>query len=101
MGPLKDYYCWEIMHCDKSKNCAVRKNPTKACWEVVKEKNADYRHLFNICQDCIVKVLKTNNAVLSPHEIKTIVASKINCCLLGKPTRKSLPAQNVMPLPPG
>jgi hypothetical protein len=101
MGPLNDFYCWEIMQCDKSKNCAAKENPSKSCWEIAKEKNDDYRNHFNICRDCIVKVLKTDNSVLSHLEIRTIVAAKTNCDFLCHQAGLPSPDQNVMPLPPG
>jgi hypothetical protein len=101
MGSLNDFYCWEIMQCDKSRNCSARDNPNKPCWEIANEKNDDYRNLFNICRDCIVKILKTDNTVLSHLEKRTIVAAKTNCSFLCDQAGQSLPDQNVMPLPPG
>jgi hypothetical protein len=57
--------CWEIIGCDTSKKCQAKERPDIPCWEVAYYAD-DYRRHFNVCQDCIVHVLKTNGlAILS------------------------------------
>jgi hypothetical protein len=100
MGLRSDCFCWEIMQCDKSKNCPARQNPEKPCWEIASEKDDDYRNVFNICRDCIVHVLKSDTSVLSNLEIKNIVNAKTNCKLSSKHSRQSLSGKNVLSSPP-
>ena len=56
--------CWEIIGCDSSKRCLAKEHPDLPCWEVVCEPD-DYRRFFDVCRDCIVRVLKTNGLALS------------------------------------
>ena len=51
--------CWEIIGCDTSKKCPAKEHPDLPCWEIAYELD-DYRSFFNVCRDCIVRVLKTN-----------------------------------------
>lgn len=74
------------MQCDKSKKCPAKKNPDKPCWEIASENEDDYRNFFNICRDCIVRVLMADSSILSNQEIKNIVEAKIRCSLSRKQT---------------
>jgi hypothetical protein len=99
MGSRSDCFCWEIMQCDKSKNCPARQNPEKPCWEIASEDDYDYRNFFNICRDCIVRMLKVENSVLSNLEIQKIVDSKTKCRLSSKQACHPPPDKNVSHLP--
>jgi len=102
MGSRSDCFCWEIMQCDKSKDCPAKKNPEKPCWEIAREKDDDYRNYFNICRDCIVHVLKEDNCILSNQEIKNIVADKTSCVLSRTLKRQyQQPPPHIMNPPPG
>jgi len=74
------WFCWEIMNCDESKKCLAKTRTQTPCWEIAREKS-DYRYQLQICVDCIVHVLKGENAVLSKNEIRSIMVSKANCML--------------------
>jgi hypothetical protein len=68
------------MKCKGTDTCPARQNPEKNCWEIARELD-DYRSAFNICQDCIVFMLKNTNTVLSEKEVQTIVERKVSCAL--------------------
>jgi len=72
--------CWEIMKCEGTENCPARQSPETPCWEIASEMD-DYRKYFNICNDCIVYLLKAGNYVLSKQEMNSIMRKKINCVL--------------------
>jgi len=101
MGSRNDWFCWEIMQCKKSKQCPARKNPEKPCWEIAKSVEDDYRDYFNICQDCIVHVIKTDSSVLTNREIIEIMKTKTKCKLPHGPAKTRLHSKNVNSPPPG
>ena len=76
MGSRSDLFCWEIMQCENSDDCPVKKNPGKQCWEIANETD-DYRKANNICSDCIVYVIKAGHSVLSRQEINKVMNKKI------------------------
>jgi hypothetical protein len=78
MIPSSDWHCWEIMECDNPQDCLAWKHPEIPCWEIIRELN-DYRNTFNVCQDCIVHILKTENSVLSEFQILKIWETKVEC----------------------
>ncbi len=80
MVQISEWHCWEIMECDNPQNCLAWKHPERPCWEIIKELN-DHRKVFNICQDCIVRILKSENSVLSDIEILTILETKAQCTM--------------------
>ena len=80
MGEKCDWPCWEIMNCNASKKCLAKTRPQTPCWEIAREKS-DYRHILQICADCIVHMLKGENTVLSKNEIQSIMVQKANCIL--------------------
>lgn len=75
-----DWPCWEIMNCKDSDECLARFRQDTPCWEIAKEM-CDYRHIMQICVDCIVYMLKGKNTVLSKNEIQSIMVQKANCVL--------------------
>lgn len=76
-----DLPCWEIMKCEGTDDCPARKHPDLNCWEIASEMD-DYRKAFNICQDCIVYMLKAENTVLTKQEMQTIMEQKNDCVLV-------------------
>jgi len=99
MGSRSNCFCWEIMQCDKSKNCPARKHPETPCWEIAREQADDYRNFYNICRDCIVYVLKADNSVLSNQEVRNIMAAKTNCRLSLNQASHPPPSNDVFPRP--
>ncbi|HKJ14681.1 MAG: hypothetical protein OET87_04610 [Desulfobulbaceae bacterium] len=63
------------MKCEGTDDCPARKHPDLNCWEIASEMD-DYRKAFNICQDCIVYMLKAENTVLTKQEMQTIMKQK-------------------------
>ena len=80
MGENCDWPCWKIMNCDTAKNCPAKKYPDTPCWEIASELN-DYRTVMDICNDCVVHMLKTENSALSKQEMQSIMNQKTNCAL--------------------
>jgi len=80
MTPNHNWTCWGITDCKDSEECLARKNPDKPCWEIASEA-CDHRSAFDICKDCIVHILKADNAALSEHELQSIIAHKTECVL--------------------
>ena len=72
-----DWPCWEIMNCDNSKKCRAKIHPETPCWEIAREMS-DYRHVMQICPDCIVHMLKGKNSSLSHKERQSIMVQKAN-----------------------
>ncbi len=72
--------CWEIMRCEDTENCPARQNPETPCWEIAYDVG-DHLKASNICNDCIVYLLKSGNSTLSEQEITAIMQSKANCVL--------------------
>ena len=80
MGENCNWPCWKIMNCDPAQKCAAKSFPDTPCWELASELN-DYRTAMDICDDCIVYMLKAENSILSKQEIQTIMNHKTNCAL--------------------
>lgn len=80
MIPNSEWPCWEIMKCKGTDTCPARQRPERSCWEIARELD-DYRSAFNICQDCIVFMLKEGNTVLTEKEVQNIVKRKVACAL--------------------
>ena len=80
MNKRSQWHCWEIMNCEESEDCLARKQPETPCWELVNEVG-DYRSFCNICQDCIVYVLKQNMMLLSKKQKETLFVKKMKCTL--------------------
>ena len=75
-----DIPCWEIMKCEGTESCPARKSQDTPCWEIARDLD-DYRSAFNICNDCLVYMLKHENSVLSQQEIQTIIEKKGVYCM--------------------
>ena len=80
MGENCNWPCWKIMNCDTSKKCHAKNYPDTPCWEIAGELN-DYRTVMDICKDCVVHLLKTENSALSKQEMQSIMNQKTNCAL--------------------
>ena len=80
MGKNCDWPCWEIMNCDTEQECPAKSRPETPCWEIASELN-DYRTAMDICQDCVVHMLKVDNSVLSDQEMQAIMSNKTDCAL--------------------
>ena len=72
MGSRSDWFCWDIMQCESPENCPAKKNPEKPCWEIASEFGSDM-HILNVCRDCIVRMVKKNNPLLSNQELFEIL----------------------------
>jgi len=86
-----DWPCWEIMKCnpEEAAKCPAYKSE-KPCWEVMRKIDI---FAFNICQDCIVFVIKQKDSIFSQEEILHImhqkginVTSEIKCPRFSKPS---------------
>jgi hypothetical protein len=79
MTLLRDLPCWEIMQCENVEECPVwQQHDGTPCWEIVKEFE-DYRSFYDICQDCVVYLLKNEARVFSEQEIKAMGAVRSAC----------------------
>ena len=57
---------------------SIKENPEKPCWEMASEVG-DFRSAFNICEDCIVFILKNGATLLSEKEIFSIGKREVSC----------------------
>ena len=80
MASKDNLACWAITNCRDSENCLAKKYPDRDCWEIASEVN-DHRSAFEICEDCIVFLLKGKDSSLSNQEKKSIIAHKVECAL--------------------
>jgi len=80
MGEKCDWPCWKIMNCDASHECPAKSHPETPCWEIASELN-DYRTVMDICEDCIVHMLKAENSILTQEEMQSIMSHKTNCAM--------------------
>jgi hypothetical protein len=65
------------MQCTDSERCPARENPEIPCWEVA-EKIKSQQCILNICDDCIVRLVKTNDPKLSQAEHDNILQFRNN-----------------------
>lgn len=68
------------MNCDTSQECLAKSRPETPCWEIASEQN-DYRRVLEICRDCVVYMLKSEDSILTQQEIETIMTYKTSCAL--------------------
>ena len=57
---------------------SINENPEKPCWEMASE-IGDFRSAINICEDCIVFLLKNGATLLSEKEIRSIGNREVSC----------------------
>lgn len=65
-------HCWEIMQCSGTEDCPARAHPDSHCWEVSK-KLGTIQSAMNICSDCIVYIVKTNDSIITRGELNDIM----------------------------
>jgi hypothetical protein len=73
----------ELRYWEKKKHKGInvfstKEYPEKTCWEMASELG-DFRSAFNICEDCIVFILKNGTTLLSEFEIRSIGNRKVSC----------------------
>jgi hypothetical protein len=52
--------------------------PEKPCWEMASDVG-DFRSAFNICEDCIVFILKNGTIPISEKEFRSIGKREVSC----------------------
>lgn len=77
MSQFKNMRCWEIMQCSNSENCPARKNPDIPCWEIAEQLKTT-QCIMNICDDCIVHLVKTSSPVLTTADRNNILHHRNN-----------------------
>jgi len=73
----------EIRNWEKKKGKVIsgflnKEYQEKSCWEMASEVG-DFRSAFNICEDCIVFILKNGATLLSEKEIFSIGKREVSC----------------------
>jgi len=63
------------MDCNAFKKCPAKIRPETPCWEITREMG-DYRYILQICEDCIVYILKEKADVLSKKELHEIIIQR-------------------------
>ena len=69
---------WEFNECKGVVGFSTKEYSEKPCWEMASEVD-DFRSAFNICEDCIVFLLKNGTTLLSEKEIRSIGNRKVSC----------------------
>jgi len=72
MTLIKNMPCWEIMHCADSEECPARTYPDIPCWKIAELLGAGATAL-NVCEECIVYLVKANDPILTPSELEDIL----------------------------
>ena len=72
MSSFTEMRCWEIMQCSGSENCPSRLFPDVPCWEIAKIIGAS-SYVLNVCQECIVYIVKANEPILTEGELEEII----------------------------
>lgn len=74
MSLNSEWPCWEIMQCnpENARQCPAYQS-SSPCWDVMRKIDA---YSFNICQDCLVYVIKQKDSMLSKEEIMDIMQRK-------------------------
>lgn len=72
MSPIRSMHCWEIMQCRGTADCPARAHPDIPCWEI-SEKLWTSQSVMNICIDCIVYIIKTNDPIITRGELDDIM----------------------------
>ena len=69
---------WGIKKCKGVVDFSTKEYSEKPCWEMASEVG-DFRSAFNICEDCIVFILKNGTTLLSEKEIRSIEKREVSC----------------------
>ncbi len=69
---------WGIKKCKEVVDFSTKEYPEKSCWEMASEVG-DFRSAFNICEDCIVYLLKSGTTLLSEKKIFSIGKREVSC----------------------
>jgi hypothetical protein len=69
---------WELEGCKGGAGYSTKEYPEKPCWKTASEVG-DFRSAFNVCEDCIVFLLKNGTTLLSEDEIRTIGDREVSC----------------------
>ena len=80
MSSKNSLNCWEIMKCE-NENCVARLDPEIPCWEHAAEVD-DHRRAFNVCEDCLVYLIKEGGVEFSEPEMKDIMEQRGLCPLV-------------------
>ncbi len=74
MSSRTDWSCWEIMKCEpeQAEKCPAYLS-NRPCWESMRERDI---FIFNVCEDCIVYVIKQKDSIFSREEILNILSQK-------------------------
>lgn len=67
-----DIPCWEIVQCLGAEDCPARTCPDMPCWEIAALLDAGAPAL-NVCEECIVYLVKTGSPILPPEELEEIL----------------------------
>ena len=70
--------CWGFTKCTGAVSFSAEECTEKPCWEMASEAG-DLRSAFNICEDCIVFLLKNGTTLFSEEEIRSIGNREIIC----------------------
>ena len=57
---------------------STKEYPEKSCWEMASDVD-DFRSAFNICEDCIVFILKNGTIPISEKEFRSIGQREVSC----------------------
>jgi hypothetical protein len=73
----------ELRHWEKKQNKVIngflnQEYQEKSCWDMARE-HGDFRSAFNICDDCIVFILRNGTTILSEKEVRSIEKRKVSC----------------------
>lgn len=73
MSMCSEIPCWKIVKCNQKHACLLVRDEQKACWEVVAENDG---YLFHICVDCLVYMVKHEDATLTDEEFCFIMEQR-------------------------
>ena len=74
MSLSTDLKCWEITQCG-NENCPARGEPDTPCWEIAKRLES-FQCALNICNDCIVFLIKQGLFDFSKRAYRTSMSRK-------------------------
>ena len=83
MSSFTKMRCWEIMQCSGSENCPARLFPDVPCWEIAEILGAS-QSVLDVCQDCLVYIIKANKPVITKDELDEIIEYREVMRFVGK-----------------